>query len=350
MSVLTITLLGPLQATRADGTPVAFRSRKELALFAYLAVEHARPQRRDALLALLWPDAPVGAAQNSLRVALAHLRQSLGRDAASLIIDRQTVRLAPGPNGWLDVAAFRELLDACKTHRHKKREACPDCVERLERAVDLYGGELLAGFSLPDTSPFEEWALMRRAELHHAILGALVTLADAHEDADDYPALCHCARRQLAIEPWHEPAHRTLMRGLALTGDRAGALAHYQVCRTVLADELGVEPDAETRALYERIRAGELAPATRDAGAPAHALPLPLTPFVGREAELATLRASADVRLLTLVGVGGIGKTRLALELARNKLDAYVDGVFFVPLARLESAEAITPVIAAACT
>jgi predicted ATPase/DNA-binding SARP family transcriptional activator len=347
MSELKLALLGPPQITRADRTPVTFRSRKELALLAYLAVEHARPHRRDALLAFLWPDAPTEAARNSLRVALANLRQALGSAAASLIADRQTVRLVPGGEGWLDVAAFRALLGACKTHRGEKHAACPDCVERLDRAVDLYGGDFLAGFSLLDAEPFEEWALVCRAELHHAILDALATLAATHEAAGDYPALCQCALRQLALEPWHEPAHRTLMRGLAFTGDRAGALAHYERCRTVLADELGVEPDADTRALYERIRAGELAPATRDAGAPPHALPLPLTPFVGREAELATLRALANARLLTLVGAGGIGKTRLALELARVELDTYVDGVFFVPLAPLDSADAIAPAIAA---
>lgn len=348
MSMLKLALLGPPQVARSDGTPLRFRSRKELALLAYLAVEHARPHQREALLALLWPDAPEQDARNSLRVALANLRQSLGPDAASLLADRKTARLTPGAAGWLDVAAFRALLDACRAHRHARAAACPDCVERLDRAVDLYGGDFLAGFSLLDAAPFEEWALVCRADLHQQALDALATLAAAHEEAGDYGALCRRARRQLALEPWHEPAHRTLMRGLALTGDRAGALAHYEVCRAVLADELGVAPDAETLALYERIRAGELAPAARDPGAPPHALPLPLTPFVGRATELAALRARADARLLTLVGAGGIGKTRLALELALAELDAYADGAFFVPLAPLDSADGIAPAIAAA--
>ncbi|MBK9715821.1 MAG: winged helix-turn-helix domain-containing protein [Kouleothrix sp.] len=348
MPMLKLALLGPPQVARSDGTPLRIRSRKELALLAYLAVEHARPHQRDALLALLWPDAPEQDARNSLRVALANLRQAFGPDAASLAADRKTVRLLPGAEGWLDVAALRALLDACRSHRHATAEACPDCVDRLDRAVELYGGDFLAGFSLLDAVPFEEWALVRRAELHQHALDALATLAAAHEQAGDYGALCRRARRQLALEPWHEPAHRALMRGLALAGDRAGALAHYEVCRAVLADELGVAPDAETLALYERIRAGELMPAARDPGAPPHALPLPLTPFVGRAAELSALRARADGRLLTLVGAGGIGKTRLALELALAELDAYADGAFFVPLAPLDSADAIAPAIAAA--
>lgn len=348
MSTLRFALLGPPQITRADGTPVTFRSRKELALLAYLAVEHARPHQREALLALLWPDASADDARNSLRVVLANLRRALGAAAGSLVVDRQTVRLRSGDDGWLDVAAFKGLLGACKLHHHERRETCPACVQQLDHAVDLYGGDFLAGFSLPDAPAFEEWMLLARADLNQLALGALAKLTVAHEAASDYEAVCRRARQQLALEPWHEPGHRALMRGLAFAGDRVGALAHYEVCRRVLTDELGVEPEEDTRALVERIRAGELAPPTRAADAPSHVLPLALMPLVGREAELAALRTYADTRLLTLVGAGGIGKTRLVLELARAELDRYADGVFFVPLAPLDLPDAIVPAIATA--
>lgn len=221
--MLKLTLIGPPQITRADSTPVLFRSRKELALLAYLAVEHARPHQRDGLLALLWPDAPAPAARNSLRVALANLRQALGPSGASLIVDRQTVQLAPGAEGWLDVATFRALLDICATHRHERAVNCADCVKRMTQAATLYAGDFLAGFTLPDASPFEEWVLLRRAELHHAVLDTLATLVAAAEATGDYQTLCRYARHQIAIEPWHEPAHRQLMRGLAIVGDRSAA-------------------------------------------------------------------------------------------------------------------------------
>lgn len=346
MSTLTLSLLGPPQVRRSDGAPMVFRSRKELALLAFLAVEHARPHRRESLLALLWPDVPVDAARNSLRVALANLRQALGPDSAALVVDRQTVQLIPDGDGWLDVAAFRALLDACRAHPHPRAETCRACVERLAQATGLYGGDFLAGFSLPDAEPFGEWAHQCGAELHGRAMGALATLAAAHEAAGDYQALCQCARRQLALEPWHELAHRQLMRGLVVLGNRNAALAQYETCRAALAAELGVEPEAETRLLAERIRESQLPAVFRDPAAPPHHLPTPLTPLVGREADLAAVRAQHAVRLLTLVGAGGIGKTRLALELARERLAAYADGVYFVPLAPLEAAERIPAAIA----
>lgn len=348
MPTPTLTLLGPPQLRRSDSAPVAFRSRKELALLAYLAVEHGRPHRREALLALLWPDAPADAARNSLRVALANLRHALGPDSVALVVARQTVQLTPDRDGWLDVAAFRALLDACRAHPHPRAETCRACADRLAQAAGLYGGDFLAGFSLPDAKPFQEWAHVCGADLHQRAMDALAALAAAHEVAGNYQALGQCARRQLALEPWHEPAHRQLMRGLAVLGNRHAALAQYEACCAVLADELGVEPEAETRLLYERICAGELTAVFRDPTAPPRSLPTPLTPLVGRETELATLRAWRAVRLLTLVGAGGIGKTRLALELARELVSTYVDGVSFVPLSPLDTPDAIVPAIAAA--
>src|SRR5829696_4145766 len=348
MPSLTLALLGPPSVTCADGSAVSFRLRKELALLAYLAVEGPAAQPRDTLLGLLWPEASDESARNNLRVVLANLRQILG--TAALSADRQVVQLVL-ENRTLDVAAFQELLAASSAHRHQPNMPCAACAARLEQAVGRYRGEFLQGVALSDAAVFEEWVLIRRQALHQQALDALTTLADYHEQVGDYLALCGYARRQLELEPWHEPAQRQLMRGLVLAGDRDAALAQYERCRQVLADELGVEPEVETRALYEQIRAGHLTPATRDLAAPRHNLPAPLTPFVGREVELAALtllRDQGEARLLTLIGVGGMGKTRLALELGRASLDVYADGVFFVALAPLASASALPAAIAQA--
>lgn len=352
MATPTLTLLGAPRLTGSDGAVVPVRARKEVALLAYLAVESARPQQRETLLSLLWPEAPEDAARLSLRVALAHLRTVLGdTGGVTLVADRHTVQLVPRDERWLDVAAFTALLATCRTHRHPPDAPCSACKERLAQAAALYRGEFLAGLALPDADPFEEWALVQREELHRAMLAALAALAAAHEQTADYAALGHCARRQLELEPWHEPAHRQLMRGLALRGERDAALTQYERCRQALGKELGIEPEVETRRLYERIRSGDLTPATRDIAAPRHNLPAPLTPLVGREADLAALTDllhQEEVRLLSLVGPGGMGKTRLALELARASVAAYADGVFVIELAPLAAAEGLATAIATA--
>lgn len=348
----TLMLLGSPRLVAADGAAVAIGRRKELALLAYLAVECARPQPRERLLGLLWPESRDEEARLGLRVALARLRGILGdTDALTLMADRRAVQLTPRDERWLDVLAFNTLLANCRAHSHDRDAPCAACTERLAQAVDLYRGDFLAGLVLPDAAPFEEWALLRREELHRHMLDALAGLAARYEQAGDYTALCRHARRQLELEPWHEPAHRQLMRGLAMAGDRGAALVQYEACRQVLADELGVEPEVATRALYERLKSGDLAPASRDAATPRHNLPAPLTPLVGREhdlAELAVLLRQEDVRLLTLLGAGGMGKTRLALELARASLDGYADGVYFVSLAPLAGADGLASAISQA--
>ncbi len=140
------------------------------------------------------------------------------------------------------------------------------------------------------------------------------------------------------------------MRVLARDGQRGAALAQYETCRRVLAEELGVEPARETRELYEQIRAGSWTPAADSPKQPPPTnLPAPLTPFIGRERELAELRrliADPTCRCLTLVGPGGIGKTRLALQAASDDRGDFAQGAAWVQLAAIGSVEAIIPAIA----
>ena len=128
----------------------------------------------------------------------------------------------------------------------------------LDQAAALYRGEFLPGFSLAGCPAFEEWLLLTRERFAHLALTALDALTRAQLAGGRYPEAAQHARRQLALDPWREEAHRQLMRALAASGDRAAALAAYARCRQVLHDELGVEPDDETRALYEQIRNNEL--------------------------------------------------------------------------------------------
>lgn len=263
---LELCLLGSFQAT-LDGAPLnGIRSDKTRALLAYLAVESGRAHNRGALSALLWGESSEAAARASLRSSLSNLRQRLIRqltadgDKPILNITRHSVRFDIDLDTcWLDVAEFDALLNACHTHSHQELAHCPVCIARLEQAVELYQGDFLAGLALSDSPAFDEWRVIQQERYHQQMLIALEALAAHYVAIGNYAEAQEYVRRQLALEPWQEEAHRQLMHALALDGQRSAALAQYETCRRLLADELGVEPTAETEALYEEIRAGELA-------------------------------------------------------------------------------------------
>ena len=229
-----------------------FKSNKVRALLAYLAVEADRPHRREALAGLLWPDWPDRDALSNLRYALASLRRTLGDHTAEppfLLITPHTIQFNPASDHWLDVAELeRQIADS--------RWRMQPMAQSTVSAQSLYRGSFLPGFSIGGAAPFEEWALLRREQISLQVMSLLGNLAAYHEARGDYPAAQAYARQQIALEPWSEEAHRTLMRVLTLDGQRSAALHQYCTCRDLLRDELGVEPTEETVALYEAIRAG----------------------------------------------------------------------------------------------
>jgi predicted ATPase/DNA-binding SARP family transcriptional activator len=350
MPRLSLALLGPPVITLDGQAITTFKTLKVQLLLAFLVVESAHPHRREELTGLLWPDQPEEAARANLRMSLSRLRDALQEEDLTLFLHttRDAIRFNLLSDHWLDVRVFNGLMAECQAHPHERLESCEACSARLAQAVDLYRGDFLAGVTLFDSESFEDWVLMQRETLRQQAFSALETLIAFHDRHADYPALCRAARRQLELEPWHESAHRQLMRGLALSGDRDSALAQYEICRHVLEEELGIEPEVQTRTLYERIRAGELSTVELNAQGPRHNLPAQQAPFVGREQELRDMHEffqQPDLRLLTLVGAGGMGKTRLALELGRLQVSQFRDGVFFVPLAPVTSASGIAPAI-----
>lgn len=352
MAHLTLSLLGSIQMT-LDGHALAFESDKARALLIYLALAAGRPIRREALGALFWPEHDETSALQNVRKTLHRLRQTLRDGDATrepfLLVTPQAVEFNVGSDFALDVALFQALLAETLRHRHRRLAGCRACAERLARALDLYRGDFLAGFTLKDSPAFDEWCALQREHLHGQALDALGHLAAYHEQRGEYTMASEVVRRQLELEPWLETAHRQLMRVLWASGRRAAALAQYEQCRTILDREWGVAPDAETRALYAQVRDGALAPTLPVPLSRARHVPPRPTSFIGRETELAQLAdwlQDPDCRLLTITGPGGSGKTRLAAEAAQREAVAFQDGACFVSLAPLTAGDLLAPTLA----
>jgi predicted ATPase/DNA-binding SARP family transcriptional activator len=351
MSRLVISLLGPLHITLGGAPVTTPLGAKTQALLAYLAAEADRPHRREVLAGLLWPDQPDEAARHSLRQALHQLHGVFGaEDPPPLLITAQTLQLNPAADCAVDVPAFTAAIAACAEHPHRRKEACRACIARLQHAAELYRGHFLAGFFLKDSVPFEEWALVKREQLGRLAHAALHTVAEHHALCGDYERMAAIARQQIGLDPLAEDAHRQLMAALSWRGQRNAALAHYKALRHTLAAELDAPPEAETVALHGRIEAGTH---ERPHRPPLHNWPgrAQLTSFVGRDVEMAQIAerlGSADVRLLTLLGPGGVGKTRLALETAAREACGFRDGACWVALEAAETPELVVSAIAAA--
>ena len=350
MATLTLHLLGTFLAER-DGRPIQFGYDKMRALLAYLATERQHPHQRQSLATLLWPEHDKRAALANLSQALYQLRRALGEQSESeplLLISAQTLQLNGNADVRIDAVEFAELISASHSHAHADLAGCPQCLTRLQQAVNHYQGLFLDGISVDDSPEFDEWLLLTRERYQRLAGEALESLADCFEHRRQPEKALTYARQRLELEPWHEATHRQIMRLLADGDDRNAALAQFEACRRVLAVELAVDPSSETTALYERIRDHGV---PHSSTAKATNLPTPLTPLFGRTAELAMLHvrlAEPTCRLITLVGPGGSGKTRLAIEAAAQTTMQFAHGVVFVPLVSLDRAEAIIPALAQA--
>lgn len=342
MTQLELSLFGGFAASVENKSITQFRTDKMRALLAYLALNEERPFRRESLATLLWSEWPDDAARRNLRQTLHRLRQLLDKlspelGSELLTMTRQTVQLN-GTAVSLDVARFQQHLQTCETHPHVNLHQCDACLARMQQAAAIYQGDLLDGFSLKDAYPFEEWLLVQREQHQQQMLALLDQLTQALEQRGEFEQAQQFANQQVQLAPWRESAHRQLMRLYMRQDQRTAALAQYETCRHMLEQELGVEPAEETVQLWQQIKNGTWETAVSP-HTPLHNFPPSLTLFIGREQEIAQILAHlADdgCRLLTLLGPGGTGKTRLSVQVGQEigaGARHYQDGAFFIPLA-----------------
>ncbi|MCB0193343.1 MAG: tetratricopeptide repeat protein [Anaerolineae bacterium] len=343
---------------KKNGTPISnLTTTKIQALLAYLVTEAHQAHPRSRLANLLWPDQPERSALHSLRQALTTLRRAIDDQKAEppfLLITRQTLQFNQASQNWSDCAEFVKLLQTVNSPNTPRDEM----VEALQQAINLYQGDFLSGLTVPDSDIFENWLITNREHYQRETTSILERLSTYFETLGEQEEAISYTRRLIELTPWHESAHQRMMRCLAAVGRRNAALAHYETCRRILAEELSVEPMPETTALFEAIRSDTWPTETHQTlsiparleppPTTAHHLPAQLTSFVGREAELGQLAdylIDPACRLVTLVGPGGIGKTRLALQAAEQHRDKFADGIHFVSLANINTIDLLPTAI-----
>lgn len=386
MSHLTLSFLGQFQVSR-DGQAInAFGSEKAQALLAYLATD-TRVHQRNVLTALLWPNYRDDSARTNLRQALHRLRHAIGEDNSDsgvgqanpplILSTRETLQLNPESSHEVDVRQFTTLVQQCEQHVHSQVDPtlpCVECLERMSAAVERYRGEFLEGFTVADSLPFEEWRRLTQERLHLQVVDLLQQLTEGYSVLGQHGRAYGFVSRWVNLEPYGEAANRQMMTTLVARGDRNAALEHFQSYRLLLASELKIEPQADTVALYESIRAQKanrtlnavpttapISKASRDSqsekpndheaphGSAIVSIPVLSAELIGRSEvlrQLATLLERPECRLLTLHGPPGVGKTRLAIDLARRQQTTLNISVCFVELAAFTDPELVLPTVA----
>lgn len=343
-------LLGGLALITADGTtwrPSRLDGRR---LLAHLALERGKRLDRGTLAFRLWPDSSEVVAVDRLRRMLHELRAELrtrGLDEAlGFHADRQTLGLDEGGPLRVDVATFRAACDDLLL----LSDGGAEVLGLLEPSLALGAASLL-----PELTPDDEWLTQVATDLADRYLAAMALLRDRLAEAGDLPAALRCAERLTTASPLSERAAGELMRLLHGAGRRAEALAAFDRCAEAIASSQGARPAPWLQALRDAVNRGATtrevdrllpragsAPRTRPQG-----LPRPLSSFHGREEQLAWLDEALGVgRMVTILGLGGMGKTRLAVEAAWRMAGHFPDGIWFLPLEEITVDEGVAVFLA----
>jgi DNA-binding SARP family transcriptional activator/predicted ATPase len=341
--MLEVYTLGQIRVHRDNIILTDFISQKTEVLFIYLLM-NPRFYERESLASTFWGDTTTEQAMKNLRTALSSLQKQL---SDVLLADRQTIGISPEATIWLDVRQFETHLS--QFNNPKGAQLSRSAIQQLMQTIDLYGGTFLPGFRSDNAPELDTWVNLERERLLQRAINALGMLIDTLIEWREYQTGITYAYRLLNLDPLSEAGIRRLMRLLAYTGDRNRAIQQYNQFKQSLYEELEVEPEPETLSLFEQVKSGRLRPPVT---LPAtHNLPHEGGVFIDRPKETALIARqleSREAQVVTLCGVGGAGKTRLALNTAFSRIGEYQHGVYYVPLATVQSADGVAPRILAA--
>lgn len=342
---LTLQLFGA-PALRADGEPVPLSRRKAMALLAYLAVTRSR-HHRETLAALLWPESDSTAAYSALRNVLWILRQT--PLSGAVYSDRSTVELLNSEMIEVDVNRFRDLTIDCSARSHGLTAVCAECEPLLREAVNLWQSPFMHGFTVANSIQFDDWQFAEGEALRRELTETLDRMIEYYFSIEDWQAGARYARQWVQVDALNELGYRRLMQALASQGKRSEALKVFDECTLILTAELGLAPQESTAGLAAKIRThGAVASNTRSRSS---RLPHASLPIIGRresatQIESRLLEDAAQV--VTLVGLGGSGKTSLALHVGRRIEDRYEHGAYFVPLDAIRGDNVVVSTVARA--
>jgi predicted ATPase/DNA-binding SARP family transcriptional activator len=322
--MLEVRLLGMFEV-RYKKKPVNIASHPAQSLFAYLILNAGTLHRREKLAGLLWPDSLEETARDNLRHTLWRLRKALPatQKAEFLLIDDLSIAFNSSAEYWLDAAELEDLSESAST-------------DDLIAVISAYQGELLPGF-------YDEWVVLERGHSYSIFEHHMARLMSLLQNEKRWLEIFDWAERWIKLGQKPEPAYRALMCAHAAKGDMSKVAATYERCVKSLR-EYGMEPSEQTKALYEKLKTGQVTVETgttislkeKRRESSKTNLPVPLTSFIGRQKEVDQIvRLVGKDRLVTLTGSGGVGKTRLAIQTANRLISKFKDGVWWVDLVGL---------------
>jgi len=325
--------------------PKLWPRRKVQTLFKVLALARGQVFTQEQLIDLLFPDLDPDKARQNLYNRISELRNFLEpkrekRTSSQFILraGEHEYSFAKDAPCWLDTEAFLELATA--GHDMLQSQHWGQALNSFQQALDLYQDDFL----IEDL--YEEWTLPHREYFQQEHLKILQAMGECHFQMGSFDLATNAYTQALEKSPTDEALYRCLMEAYALDGKTPKAIEVFRDCEQILQKQFGIEPNTDTQKLYHKIKNAEMGEPEK---AVFHNLPLATTAFIGRKKELKdldTLIGTSESRILTLVGPGGIGKTRLSIQAALASLNKFKDGVYFVDLSAIDQFELIINSIA----